>query len=301
MSPLKIVGCVAGAFAALVCLLLAFWCWQTIPAGHGGVATLFGNVIEKTYDDGLHFPVNPLLSWTEYDCRDKNFDVTGVQVPTKDQQTSTMDFSVQYRLNKSALASIKQDIGKSDDVVAVKLTPNIRSLVRSEGKAVSRCEELFNDTVQATMETNLQANLQTRVGDYAIIDAVLVRKVKLPGHIEEAIKNKKVREQRAEEQKAELERFKTEQEQLIASAEAQRRAAEEAAKQKMLLADADAYEVTKVGEALAKSPGYIQLEALAALKEISKDPASKLYFLDGNSPTPLPLMHLGDAVTGALK
>jgi hypothetical protein len=30
------------------------------------------------------------------------------------------------------------------------------------------------------------------------------------------------------------------------------------------------------------------------LKAISKDPASKIYFLDGSSPSPLPLMHLGD-------
>ena len=30
------------------------------------------------------------------------------------------------------------------------------------------------------------------------------------------------------------------------------------------------------------------------LKAISKDPASKMYFMDGSSPSPLPLMHLGD-------
>lgn len=301
MSPLKIVGAVAGCFAALVCLMLCLWCWQTIPAGHGGVATLFGNVVEKSYDDGLHFPVNPLLSWTEYDCRDKNFDVTGVQVPTKDQQTSTIDFSVQYRLNKAELASIKQDIGKAEDFVNVVLTPNIRSLSRSEGKAVNRCEELFNDSIQAQMETNLQARLQVRAGDFAIIERVLVRKVKLPGHIEEAIKNKKVREQKAEEQKAELLRFETEQQQKVKTAKAEREAAEEEAKKKMLLADADAYEITALGKALAESPSVIKLKALEALENISSNPANQIYFLNGDSPDPLPLMHLGEAVTGGLK
>ena len=47
-------------------------------------------------------------------------------------------------------------------------------------------------------------------------------------------------------------------------------------------------------QAIASNPAYIQLQSLEALKSISKDPASKMYFMDGSSPTPLPLMHLGD-------
>jgi hypothetical protein len=49
--------------------------------------------------------------------------------------------------------------------------------------------------------------------------------------------------------------------------------------------------------ALQRNPAYIQLQSLEALKAISKDPASKMYFMDGSSPNPLPLMHLGDSQT----
>jgi hypothetical protein len=45
---------------------------------------------------------------------------------------------------------------------------------------------------------------------------------------------------------------------------------------------------------MSTSPAYIQLQAIEALKAISKDPASKLYFMNGDSRTPLPLMHMGD-------
>ena len=62
----------------------------------------------------------------------------------------------------------------------------------------------------------------------------------------------------------------------------------------MILADATAYESTQINNAIGNNPAYIQLQSLEALKAISKDPASKLYFMDGSSPTPLPLMHLGD-------
>ena len=59
-------------------------------------------------------------------------------------------------------------------------------------------------------------------------------------------------------------------------------------------ADAQAYEIEKINEAISSNPAYLQLQALEALKSISKDPATKIYFLDGSSPAPLPLMHMGD-------
>jgi len=268
---------------------------QTVPAGHGAVATVFGNVIERTYDDGLHFPVNPLASWTYYDCRDKSLDCSDVQVPTRDQQTSTIDFSVQYRINKAQIPTAKSEVGTSEDIVNVKINPNLRSLTRSEGKAVARCEELFDEGVQATMQANLQSRLQKKVGDYAIITAVLVRKVDLPPHIKDAIKNKKVREQQGEEQKAELKRYETEQQQLIAAATASRKASEEKAAEVRVLADAEAYEIGKINAALADSPAFIRLRALETLVKVSENPASQIYFLNGDSPDPLPLMHIGAA------
>jgi regulator of protease activity HflC (stomatin/prohibitin superfamily) len=266
---------------------------QTVPAGHGAVATLFGDVVDRTYEEGLHFPVNPLASWTYYDCRDKSLACPAVEVPTRDQQTSTIDFSVQYRINKASIPAAKSEVGTAEDIVAVKINPNLRSLVRSEGKAVARCEELFDEGVQATMQINLQERLQTKVGDYAIISAVLVRNVNLPTHIKDAIRSKKVREQLGEEQKAELKRYETEQQQKIAEATANRKASEEKAQEIRTLADAEAYEIEQINAALADSPAFIRLRALETLIRVSENPATQIYFLNGDSPDPLPLMHIG--------
>ena len=97
----------------------------------------------------------------------------------------------------------------------------------------------------------------------------------------------------AERQKAKLLQYRTEQEQVVAAAEAERRAAEEEAIKRRLLADAQAYEIEKINAAVASNPAYIQLQALEALKAISKDDAAKVYFLNADSPSPLPLMHMG--------
>ena len=85
---------------------------------------------------------------------------------------------------------------------------------------------------------------------------------------------------------------------MIASAEAKREAAEQEAQLRRLLGDAQAYEIEKINEAISTNPAYLQLQALEALKSISKDPSSKLYFLNGDSPQPLPLLNIGDALGG---
>ena len=298
MSPKRIVLLSFGALLGLVLLIGGCQCIKTVPAGHVGVATCFGDVVEDTYPEGLHFPVNPLYAWSSYDVREKTLDVRKVAMPTSDQQTSFIDISVQYRVNAAACPDAKSNVGLTEELVAVKITPNIRSLLRSEGKSVKRCEELFNDSVQQSMQVSLAEKLQARVGKYFTVKAVLVRNISLPAHIQTAIKNKKVREQRAEEQKAELARFKTEQEQIVAVAAAERKAAEEEAAKKRTLADAEAYEIDKINTALADSPAYIRLRALETLEGMADDPATKIYFLNGDSPTPLPLMHLGE--TGAV-
>ena len=77
-------------------------------------------------------------------------------------------------------------------------------------------------------------------------------------------------------------------------AEARRKAAEEEAQQLRILADARAYEIREINKATASNPAYVQLQALEALKSMAKDPAAKIYFMDGNSPSPLPLLHMGD-------
>ena len=81
----------------------------------------------------------------------------------------------------------------------------------------------------------------------------------------------------------------------FAQAEAELSAAKSEASQRVMLADAQAYEIRKINEAVASNPAYIQLQALEALKAISKNPSSKIYFINGDSPMPLPLMHMGES------
>lgn len=280
----------------ILAVLLAFGTrfYKIIPPGHVGVAVLFGKPNDDPFREGLYVPVNPFYDWTLYDARQKEIKEVA-NVPSQDQLQTKIDISVVYRINGNMAARILQETGDAQLAVDVHLVPKLRSLMREQGKSIRRAEDFFLETTQDQLQTLIFEGLRDYLEPKGIIvEAVLIRDITLPPFISRAIEAKKEREQEVEKQKAELERFRTEQQQLIASAEAERLAAEESAQRRRLLADAQAYEIERLNEAIQGNPAYLQLQALEALKAISSDPSAKLYFLDGNSPMPIPFMNIGE-------
>ena len=281
--------------AVLLVLIFGRQFFHQVPAGHVGVAAFFGEVLEESFVEGPHFPINPLLTWRDIDVREKSHTMTAVEVPTRDQLLTKFDLSIQYRLDAAMAPRMFRETGDETAVVSVHLIPNVRSLVRELGTKINRAEDFFLDETRELLAVELQAKLGDQVRPKGIIiESVLIRGINLPPVLTQAIEQKKEREQAGERQKAELERFRTEQQQQVAAAEASRRAAEEEAKRQQILADARAYEISVVNKAIANNPAYIQLQALEALKKIAEDPAAKIYFMDSNSKQPLPLMHMGE-------
>ena len=279
--------------AALLVLMFGQRFLHAVPAGHVGVAILFGEVQAEAYPEGLHI-VNPLLSWKDLDAREDTYKLSQLEVPTRDQLLSKVDLSIQWRLDAARAAAIIRDTGDKQRLVEVHLKPTVRSLVRELGTTIERAEDLFKDEVRDQLAAEIEKELTAYVADKGIlVDSVLLRNINLPPVLAEAIGRKKEREQEVERQRAELERVKLEQEQQVAQAEASRRAAEEDAKRLRILADAKAYEVQTINKAASGNPAYIQLQSLEALKKMAEDPAAKLYFMDSNSPSPLPLLNLG--------
>ena len=279
-----------------VLILIGMNFYKTTPPGRVGVATLFGSVQPEEFPQGLHIPVNPLYRWVLFDARQQTHMETA-NVPSQDQLQTKLDVSVQYRIDGSMAPDILQQTGDANSAVRVHLIPKLRSLLREQGKTIKRAEDFFQEATQETLQIALTDGMAEYLAPKGIlVSAVLIRDIQLPPFIVEAIEKKKEREQAVERERAELERVRTELQQQVARAAAGREAAEEEAARKKILADATAYEITQINNAISRNPAYIQLQSLEALKAISKDPASKVYFMDGDSPTPLPLMHLGDAV-----
>lgn len=291
-NPSRSLVVTAISIFAIVVIILNIY--KTVPVGHVGVATLFGKAQVEGFSEGLHFPVNPLYKWTMFDARKKTHLETA-NVPSQDQLQTKLDVSVQYRIDGAMASKILGATGTAEAAVRVHLVPKLRSLLREQGKSVPRAEDFFKEETQTLLQSALTDGLRDDLEQQGIIvSEVLIRDITLPPFIVQAIEQKKEREQAVERERAELERVRTELQQEVARAEAGREAATQEAERKKILADAQAYEITQINNAIARNPAYIQLQSLEALKSISKDPASKIYFMDGSSPNPLPLMHLGD-------
>jgi regulator of protease activity HflC (stomatin/prohibitin superfamily) len=272
--------------------------YESVAAGHVAVATLFGEVQEIPYEEGLHIPVNPLYEFALYDVREKTH-LEQAQVPSQDQLLTRVDVSVQYHLIRAEVPQILQETGDLRDVLRVQIVPKLRSLIREQGKTVKRAEDFFLEETQEKLQTSILTSLRSYLTPKGVhVSAILIRDITLPPFIAKAIEEKKEREQEVEKQKAELERFRYEQNQKIAQAQAERSAAEEEAQMVRVLADARAYEITKLNAAIGNNENYVKLMALKSLEAISKDPAAKIYFLNSDSPNPLPLMHLGEMKDG---
>ncbi|PDH31570.1 MAG: hypothetical protein CNE95_00110 [Puniceicoccaceae bacterium MED-G30] len=288
---------VAFGIFLIIAVFVGLRSFVSVPAGHVAVATLFGDVRDQPYPEGMHVPVNPLYNFIFYDVREKELKESA-GVPSQDQLTTSVDVSIKFRINGADAPRILQETGTFDDAVRVQIQPKLRSVVREQGKSIVRAEDFFLQETQESLQTSIFNTLSEYLEPRGIICLdILIRDISLPPFITRAIESKKEREQEVEKQKAELERFRTEQQQIIAEAQAKRDAAELDAEQRRILADARAYEITQLNDAIAKNPAYVQIQALEALKEISANPSSKIYFLNGESPAPLPLMNMGDPLT----
>lgn len=289
---------IAGAVVVLVIvgLLAASRIFVSVPVGHVAVATLFGQAQDRAFEEGLHFPVNPLFNWHFFDARQKTL-YQEAEVPSQDQLKTTMDVSVIYRVNGEMAPKILRETGNAEAAVNVHLVPKLRSVLREQGKTIERAEDFFLEETQNRLQTALETSMDEVEESGIRVTAVLIRDITLPSSLQRQIELKKEREQEVEKQKAELERFKTEQQQKVEQAKAEREAAEQEAERRRMIADAQAYEIEALNNAIANNPAYVQLQSLEALKAISKDPSSKLYFMDGQSSSPLPLMNIGDPLT----
>ena len=123
--PKSILGIIAAVF---VLFLISPRFYQSIPAGHVGVATLFGEVQPKHFTEGLKIPVNPLYQWALYTTCARR---PTPKPPTSPARTSYRPRSTSASSTASSPAetpSILKETGNISDVLAVHIVPKLRSL-----------------------------------------------------------------------------------------------------------------------------------------------------------------------------
>ena len=256
----------------IIFFLFIFSPFTTVPAGHVGVASLFGKVDTEELNEGFHI-INPLKKIQKIDCRNKELTLEDVGVPSQDQLTTAVDVTVKWRIDRLQAAEAYKDTGAADSLEAVHLKPLLRSLLREAGKEIKNAEDFYQADVQVSMQAKISEGLGTLSNKGILVEEVLLRAFNLPAMIVQGVEDKKRQKQLAERQIEELKRFSTEQEQKQVGAKADKLAAIEEAEKRVALADAKAYEITAEakaqaeaiaikGEALLKYPDIIKLRSI---------------------------------------
>ena len=226
--------------------------FTTIPAGHVGVASLFGKVDTAELPEGFHI-INPLKKIQKIDCRNKELTLIDVGVPSQDQLTTEVDVTVKWRVDRNQAAEAVQDTGDAAALETVHLTPKLRSLIREAGKGIENAEDFYQDEIQVSMQSRILEGLVNLADKGILVEEVLLRRFDLPRMIVQGVEDKKRQKQLAERQIEELKRYTTEQEGKQVAAKAEKLAAIEEAQKRRELADAKAYETTAQAKAQAEA------------------------------------------------
>lgn len=194
----------------------------TIEAGHGGVLfKRFGGGIEleKTFGEGFHF-IAPWNKMYIYEVRQQEI-AEDMNVLSSNGLEILIDVSAWYEPDFARLGHLHAEIGT--DYLQRVVIPSLRSSARSvvgryipeqiySTKRDAIQEEIFIETRKLLAEKNVQLN------------QVLIRSIKLPPTLKEAIESKLKQEQLALEYEFKLERAKQESERQKIEAEGKARA-----------------------------------------------------------------------------
>ena len=198
------------AIVVIIIILLISWgsITVTVDAGHGGVLfKRFGGGIEldKTYGEGFHF-IAPWNKMYIYEVRQQEIG-EDMNVLASNGLEIQVDVSTWYEPKFSKLGHLHAEIGTS--YLQRVIIPSLRSAARS---VVGRYtpEQIYStkrDIIQDEIFEETKALLDNK---YVQVNQVLIRSIKLPTTLKQAIEGKLKQEQLSLEYEFKLEKAKKE-------------------------------------------------------------------------------------------
>jgi regulator of protease activity HflC (stomatin/prohibitin superfamily) len=195
----------AGAII-LAAILVALSFFRIVPPGFAGVPVFLGRV-QKQLSSGLNVVV-PLVDVTLMDVRTNAYTMSSIkdegQVQGDDAidalasngLTVALDVTVWYRLDVTKASWVFQNIGP--DYIIKIVRPSIRTALR-DAAARFTASELYSATGRAVYTTTVDSLLDVAFDGKGIIrERVLLRRVKLPDVVMQAIEAKLAEDQNAQ-------------------------------------------------------------------------------------------------------
>jgi prohibitin 2 len=214
-----IISAVVGV--VLVVVLVSVWPMVSVPAGHRGVVTMFGDVHGKPLEPGLNF-VNPMAHVRDMNVQVQKAVIKG-DAASKDLQHVNTTLTVNFALDPAKVAELYSNVGQDYEA---KLLDGTAQDAFKGVTAGFTAEELISkrEDVRARIRDALQSKVSHLSAGAIVVDDVFITNFDFSAEFNAAIEAKQSASQKAQKAQQDLTRIKIEAEQRIATADAEARA-----------------------------------------------------------------------------
>jgi len=176
----------------ILLLILLFSSTTSIPTGNVGVLTLFGRVTGDVLGEGIHL-INPLKSVQKLSVQTQSVKETA-NTPSNEGLILDLDTSLLFRLDRAKAAQVFQTVGENYAEKIVE--PTLRAAIRSATS--SHTANALYTNARELVQQQIQEELTTQLAQRGVIvEAVLLRDVRLPAMLKGSIEAKQQAEQDA--------------------------------------------------------------------------------------------------------
>lgn len=255
-----------GAGVFLILSAMAAGCMTTtITSGEAGVrySPFGGTDVDKTYGEGLNIHA-PWVDVIKYDVRVQE-QLENMEALSSNGLSIGTDVSIRWRPDVVTLPRLHQTYGV--DYYRKLIQPELRSAVREV------IGQFTPDELYSSKRTQLQDSIFSRVSrsvqeDFVLIEAILIRDIRLPEQIKVAIEEKLKEEQEAERYEFTIQKERLE------------------AERKRIEAEGEADYQRIITESLTTQ--FLRFKGIEATQQLANSPNSKTVIVgSGNDGLPL--------------
>ncbi len=209
---------------AIPVLILILSTFRVIPAGHVGVALLFGQVQPVPLKEGLNV-VNPLYDVVDMDTRVARH-TARYDAASQDLQAVHVEMALNFRLLPDKAAEVYQRVGTGYSNVIV--DPAAQEVLKAN-TALHNAAEILQK--RPAIKADIQKDLTAWLVKYGIeLKEVALSNIRFDASYERAVEAKQIEEQKAEQKRYELIQAQRQAEIAAATAKGKGDAAREEAK-----------------------------------------------------------------------
>ena len=199
---------------AIAALFIIFSFLRVVPAGTVGIVDLFGNVSTDYKNPGLNL-VNPFARLVIMNIKTEE-ETEVMNVPSKEGLSIDLDVTMLYRVKPEAATRIYKTVGMAYRRIIV--SPQFRSACR--GVTVNYEAKALYTSSREEISHKIFSDLDGLLEERGIaLDKVLLRSIRLPVMVSQAIEVKLRAEQEAEQMKFVLDKERKEAERKVIEAD----------------------------------------------------------------------------------